>query len=108
MSDNQNYIESSSYTSITQQTDSNIKQEYVQESSYSQYTSKNSDANDIKLSSTLNKYSDGGSTPRSYLDSTVVPTLLEGLKLLATESLTPSDPLAYLGRFLLSRSNERQ
>lgn len=31
------------------------------------------------------KQSDGGPTPRSYLDSTVVPTLLEGLKLLATE-----------------------
>ncbi|CAO3617095.1 unnamed protein product [Mucor hiemalis] len=52
------------------------------------------------------KQSEGGPTPRSYLDSTVVPTLLEGLKLLATER--PSDPLAYLGRFLLSRSNERQ
>ncbi|KAI8647546.1 hypothetical protein BD408DRAFT_101278 [Parasitella parasitica] len=43
-------------------------------------------------------------TPRSYLDSTVVPTLLEGMKLLVSER--PSDPLAYLGHFLLSRSNE--
>ncbi|GAA5799142.1 hypothetical protein HPULCUR_004552 [Helicostylum pulchrum] len=92
MSDNQNYMESSSYTSVTQQTDSNIKQEYVQESSYSQYTSKNNDANDVKLSSTSNKYSDVGPTPRSYLDSTVVPTLLEGLKLLATERGVKSTP----------------
>ncbi|KAI9262588.1 hypothetical protein EDC94DRAFT_584578 [Helicostylum pulchrum] len=98
MSDNQKYylieliyMESSSYTSVTQQTDSNIKQEYVQESSYSQYTSKNNDANDVKLSSTSNKYSDVGPTPRSYLDSTVVPTLLEGLKLLATERATLSN-----------------
>ncbi|KAI7904207.1 uncharacterized protein BX663DRAFT_504305 [Cokeromyces recurvatus] len=45
-------------------------------------------------------------TPRSYLDSTIVPTLLEGMKLLVTER--PSDPLAFLGRFLLSRSNEGQ
>ncbi|KAI9347091.1 hypothetical protein BD770DRAFT_170433 [Pilaira anomala] len=97
-------MESSSYSSITQQSDSNIKQEFVQESSYSQYTTKNNEANDVKLNTTSTKYSDG-STPRSYLDSTVVPTLLEGLKLLATER--PSDPLAYLGRFLLSRSNER-
>ncbi|KAI8073506.1 uncharacterized protein B0P05DRAFT_548849 [Gilbertella persicaria] len=44
--------------------------------------------------------------PRSYLDSTVVPTLLEGMKLLVSER--PADPLAYLGHFLLSRSNEQQ
>ncbi|KAI9483734.1 MAG: hypothetical protein EXX96DRAFT_559495 [Benjaminiella poitrasii] len=50
--------------------------------------------------------SENGSTPRSYLDSTVVPTLLEGMKLLVVER--PSDPLAYLGRFLLSRSSESQ
>lgn len=37
------------------------------------------------MSTAGNKHTDGGSTPRSYLDSTVVPTLLEGLKLLATE-----------------------
>jgi hypothetical protein len=31
------------------------------------------------------KQTEGGPTPRSYLDSTVVPTLLEGMKLLAAE-----------------------
>ncbi|KAG2197259.1 hypothetical protein INT46_001785 [Mucor plumbeus] len=49
-------------------------------------------------------YQEDTPTPRSYLDSTVVPTLLEGMKLLASER--PNDPLAYLGHFLLSRSNE--
>ncbi|EPB85083.1 hypothetical protein HMPREF1544_08135 [Mucor circinelloides 1006PhL] len=49
-------------------------------------------------------YQEDTPTPRSYLDATVVPTLLEGMKLLASER--PSDPLAYLGHFLLSRSNE--
>ncbi|KAG2211703.1 hypothetical protein INT47_008800, partial [Mucor saturninus] len=78
----------------------------MQESSYSQYSSRNVESNDSGINTMGIKHSDGGSTPRSYLDSTVVPTLLEGLKLLATER--PSDPLAYLGRFLLSRSNERQ
>ncbi|KAK4517991.1 uncharacterized protein ATC70_001340 [Mucor velutinosus] len=49
-------------------------------------------------------YQEDTPTPRSYLDATVVPTLLEGMKLLASER--PSDPLAFLGHFLLSRSNE--
>ncbi|KAI8389498.1 hypothetical protein BD560DRAFT_381869 [Blakeslea trispora] len=49
---------------------------------------------------------DHNSPPRSYLDSTVVPTLLEGMKLLVTER--PSDPLAYLGHFLLSRSDQEK
>ncbi|KAI9251229.1 Dpy-30 motif-domain-containing protein [Sporodiniella umbellata] len=52
------------------------------------------------------KQVEGGVPPRVYLDKTVVPTLLEGMKLLATER--PSDPLAYLGQFLLSRSNGKQ
>ncbi|KAI7860494.1 hypothetical protein BDC45DRAFT_103704 [Circinella umbellata] len=41
-------------------------------------------------------------SPRTYLDSTVVPTLLEGLKRVVLER--PSDPLAYLGRYLLDCS----
>ncbi|KAI8370533.1 uncharacterized protein BYT42DRAFT_92324 [Radiomyces spectabilis] len=43
-----------------------------------------------------------GLSPRSYLDSTVVPTLLDGMKLLVSER--PADPLAFLGRYLLERS----
>ncbi|KAG1442287.1 hypothetical protein G6F56_011129 [Rhizopus delemar] len=52
------------------------------------------------------KQTDGIVPPRVYLDKTVVPTLLEGMKLLATER--PSDPLAFLGQFLLNRSSEKQ
>ncbi|ORY99887.1 hypothetical protein BCR43DRAFT_126000 [Syncephalastrum racemosum] len=40
--------------------------------------------------------------PRAYLDSTVTPTVLEGLKLLVTER--PADPLSFLGQFLLDRA----
>ncbi|KAI9490776.1 hypothetical protein BDB00DRAFT_874948 [Zychaea mexicana] len=43
-----------------------------------------------------------GLSPRTYLDSTVVPTLLEGLKLAVLER--PSDPLAFLGQYLLDCS----
>ncbi|KAI8148292.1 hypothetical protein BJV82DRAFT_574586 [Fennellomyces sp. T-0311] len=43
-----------------------------------------------------------GVSPRTYLDSTVVPTLLEGLKKVVMER--PSDPLEYLGRYLLDCS----
>ncbi|KAI8988732.1 hypothetical protein BDB01DRAFT_904373 [Pilobolus umbonatus] len=50
------------------------------------------------------RFSDNAPPARSYLDSTVVPTLLEGLKILVIER--PPDPLAYLGRFLLKRSDE--
>ncbi|KAI8328760.1 hypothetical protein BC941DRAFT_216602 [Chlamydoabsidia padenii] len=42
------------------------------------------------------------SAPRTYLDHTVVPTLLEGMKLLVSQR--PADPLAFLGQFLLDRS----
>ncbi|KAI8089070.1 uncharacterized protein BX664DRAFT_332097 [Halteromyces radiatus] len=41
--------------------------------------------------------------PRAYLDQTVVPTLLEGMKQLVSER--PADPLAFLGQFLLERSS---
>ncbi|CAO3647599.1 unnamed protein product [Cunninghamella echinulata] len=41
--------------------------------------------------------------PRAYLDEAVVPTLLEGMKLLVSER--PSNPLAFLGQFLIDRSN---
>ncbi|KAI9264857.1 hypothetical protein BDA99DRAFT_536350 [Phascolomyces articulosus] len=41
-------------------------------------------------------------SPRTYLDSTVVPTLLEGLKHVVLER--PSDPLAFLGQYLLDCS----
>ncbi|KAI7879299.1 hypothetical protein K492DRAFT_238002 [Lichtheimia hyalospora FSU 10163] len=41
-------------------------------------------------------------SPRSYLDAHVVPTLLEGMKLVVTER--PSDPLAFLGQYLLDCS----
>ncbi|KAG0163910.1 hypothetical protein DFQ30_010773 [Apophysomyces sp. BC1015] len=43
-----------------------------------------------------------GLTPRSYLDSTVVPVLLDGMKLVVTER--PADPLTFLGRYLLMRA----
>ncbi|CAO3640806.1 unnamed protein product [Cunninghamella blakesleeana] len=41
--------------------------------------------------------------PRAYLDEAVVPTLLEGMKLLVSER--PSNPLEFLGQFLIDRSN---
>lgn len=51
-----------------------------------QYTSaRNANSSDSIINTAGLKQSEGGPTPRSYLDSTVVPTLLEGLKLLATE-----------------------
>ena len=39
---------------------------------------------------------------RSYLDSTVVPLVIEGMKLLAKER--PANPVEYLGMFLLNNS----
>ncbi|KAG2179891.1 hypothetical protein INT43_003677 [Umbelopsis isabellina] len=39
---------------------------------------------------------------RAYLDETVVPTLLDGMQLLATQR--PDDPLHFLGQFLISKS----
>lgn len=110
MSNNQtSYTESSTSSGSYSNSISGVpvKQEISQESNYMQYTSaRNANSSDSIINTAGLKQSEGGPTPRSYLDSTVVPTLLEGLKLLATER--PSDPLAYLGRFLLSRSNERQ
>ncbi|ORZ08182.1 hypothetical protein BCR42DRAFT_425400 [Absidia repens] len=44
--------------------------------------------------------------PRSYLDDTVVPTLLEGMKVLVSQR--PEDPLAFLGQYLLDRSTTNQ
>ncbi|RDW78171.1 hypothetical protein BP5796_06023 [Coleophoma crateriformis] len=45
-----------------------------------------------------------GATPRRYLNATVVPVLLEGMKQLAREE--PEDPLRVLGEFLLQKSRE--
>ncbi|KAJ2963137.1 hypothetical protein NQZ79_g1793 [Umbelopsis isabellina] len=41
---------------------------------------------------------------RAYLDETVVPTLLDGMQLLATQR--PNDPLNFLGQFLIERSGQ--
>ncbi|ORX44422.1 hypothetical protein DM01DRAFT_1181246 [Hesseltinella vesiculosa] len=42
--------------------------------------------------------------PRAYLDDSVVPVLLEGMKLLVIER--PTDPLEFLGKYLLERSQK--
>ncbi|KAI9027418.1 hypothetical protein CLU79DRAFT_885258 [Phycomyces nitens] len=49
------------------------------------------------------RHSLDGLTPRGYLDATVVPVLLEGMKQLATER--PADPLTWLGHYLISRAS---
>ncbi|RUO98914.1 Dpy-30 motif-domain-containing protein, partial [Jimgerdemannia flammicorona] len=41
---------------------------------------------------------------RSYLDETVVPVLLEGMKVLVKER--PENPLEYLGQYLINRAKE--
>ncbi|KAI8885488.1 hypothetical protein K501DRAFT_284316 [Backusella circina FSU 941] len=92
------------YNDPSSQSGFNVKQE-AQESSYSQaqYPKPNSTPkSDSPLGNTHTNFDN--LTTRSYLDSTVVPTLLEGMRLLATER--PSDPLAYLGRFLINKSKE--
>ncbi|KAI8071234.1 hypothetical protein BC940DRAFT_293936 [Gongronella butleri] len=43
--------------------------------------------------------------PRIYLDKTVVPVLLEGMKLLVAER--PENALEYLGKFLLDKSQQQ-
>ncbi|KAL0073793.1 hypothetical protein J3Q64DRAFT_1448916 [Phycomyces blakesleeanus] len=49
------------------------------------------------------RHSLDGLTPRAYLDATVVPVLLEGMKQLATER--PADPLTWLGNYLTTRAS---
>ncbi|KAI7862085.1 hypothetical protein BDF14DRAFT_1886464 [Spinellus fusiger] len=51
------------------------------------------------------RHSMEGLETRAYLDTTVVPTLLQGMKLLSTER--PNDPLSFLGHFLLARAHEK-
>lgn len=51
----------------------------------------------INLSETV-----GGSQTRRYLNETVVPHLLDGMRLIAKEK--PDDPLRVLGEYLISKS----
>ncbi|OBZ86707.1 Protein dpy-30 [Choanephora cucurbitarum] len=94
MSNNSTSLENeSNFYSVTDTSENPVKQE---ETIFNQLISNNTKEQKPVV--------DHNSPPRSYLDSTVVPTLLEGMKLLVAER--PTDPLAYLGHFLLSRSNQ--
>lgn len=55
------------------------------------------DLNLINLSETV-----GGSQTRKYLNQKVVPHLLNGMRLIATEK--PQDPLRVLGEYLIKQS----
>ncbi|KAK3939154.1 Dpy-30 motif-domain-containing protein [Diplogelasinospora grovesii] len=45
-----------------------------------------------------------GAPVRQYINQTITPTLLEGMKMVAKEK--PKDPLRVLGEFLIQRSKE--
>lgn len=53
----------------------------------------------VNLSETV-----GGSETRRYLNQHVVPELLKGMRLIATEK--PRDPLRVLGEYLVKKSEE--
>lgn len=60
-------------------------------------TESNTELNKLNLSETI-----GGSKTRKYLNETITPHLLNGMRLIAVEK--PDDPLRALGDYLIKQS----
>jgi protein dpy-30 len=61
-------------------------------------------AADKEVATTFSKSNLEGLPQRAYLDETVIPILIEGLKVISKER--PPNPTEFLGIYLLKNSNK--